>query len=91
MPPAPIDLTKCEERVRNGALIVIVLGNFGFRVFGNITHIWWPAISFILTFAIFTVGFMIYVARTRKRSFRSVAAFGLPDFVTRRMSQTQRD
>ena len=85
----PIELSRREEHVRNGVVVVVALGTLGFRVVGNVTSNWWPAGAFFVAFALFIVGFTAYLARTRKRAFRSVAVLSLPEFLKRRMSKTR--
>ena len=74
----PVDLSPREQRVASVALIIWVVGEVAFRVIGNTTDEWWPEFTLLGGFALFTVGFVVYVARTRNRSVGSVVALALP-------------
>ena len=89
MPRTLIKLSKAEERLAAVTVSVITIGEIATSVLHNALGAWWPAIA-VFAAALLAVGsWAWYLARSRRRSVRSVVLLGLPDWLAHRWDSPQ--
>ena len=82
-------MSNAEDRMAAATVVAITIGEVVTGVLHNTLGTWWPAIAVLVLAALVVGGWALYLARSRRRSVRSVVVLGLPDWLADRWDSPQ--